>query len=325
MLIEGPKDLLAHLAEEYRPALDRSSAHAHALAVRFAGASAPAEDGDAIVFAGGHKTVSWTVRVYAGESPLAATIALRGYPKPFGLSLVQGYFVEPLVSLVAAERGSVLLPSSGIVLEDGATILLGRSGSGKSTLSARALAAGRAILGDDQVIIDPSGAAWAFPRRMRFYADLPRTSPEAYAALSPRDRAGLVLRRLGVAASRGFVAPPIRVPVSALGPPLPRGPHAVARVVLLDRSGDGDELDVSRPSSAAMVELALGILDEQRAKLSVRAPATWLHRVDVARAAEGETLARAFEAPSVERYRIPRAWDARRAAGELARRLRIAD
>jgi hypothetical protein len=323
VLIEGPPRILGLLAAEYRPALDGASAPA--LAVRFTDAAGESSDENAVVVRGGHKTVSWTVRVHPGRSPLGATIALRGYPRPFGLSLVQGYFLEPLLSLVAAEDGAVLLPSSGIVLEDGVTILLGRSGSGKSTLSARALAAGRPILGDDQIIVDRSAGAWAFPRRMRFYADLPRTSPEAYAALSPRDRAALVARRVGVAATRGFVAPPIRVPVSALGPPLPRGPHAIARVVLLERGGGSDGLEVSRPSAEEMVDLALAILDEQRAKLAAGAGAAWLDRLAAARAAEGELLTRAFEASPLERYRIPSAWSARKAAGELARRLRIAD
>src|SRR5215210_4284216 len=62
---------------------------------------------------GGHKTVRWLVgRSEPDAAPLRADVELRGAPRSFGLSLVQGYFVEPLVSVAAARAGYVLLPAA---------------------------------------------------------------------------------------------------------------------------------------------------------------------------------------------------------------------
>ena len=133
---------------------------------------------------GRHKTVAW--RVEAGDPdavPLTARIETAGWPTAFALSLVQGYVIEPLLSIAGARRGIVLLPGAGIVLDDGLVLLLGRSRAGKSTLAARALTAGRAILGDDQLFVGPDATAWPFPRSLRFYPDLARTAPASFAQL----------------------------------------------------------------------------------------------------------------------------------------------
>jgi hypothetical protein len=77
---------------------------------------------------GGHKTVNWRIELGSPEEPsLNAAIELRGAPRSFGLSLVQGYFVEPLLSLAAAREGSVLLPCAAIATDEGLLLLLGRS------------------------------------------------------------------------------------------------------------------------------------------------------------------------------------------------------
>lgn len=317
--IEGSSLVLKHFASEYAAVLDPAAEAG--LDVRF---TDEPYDARAVMFAGGHKTVRWTVRILP-KRPLKATIDLRGYPRPFGLSLVQGYFVEPLLSLVAIDAGLVLVPGAGIVQVDGAAILLlGRSGSGKSTLSARALAAGRAILGDDQVLLDGSGSLRAFPRRMRFYADLSRTSPEAYAKLSARTRSALALRRIGAAATSGFVVPPVRVPVAALGPEFSHAALPLARVVLIERGAEADDLQISHPRAEEAVELAMGIIDEQRSRIAADAPLPWLERLEVAHGNEAAVLVRALEACPIARYRVPLAWNARRAAVELGRALAIA-
>jgi hypothetical protein len=90
---------------------------------------------------GGHKSVRWEV-VLSGpsERPLQAAISLLGWPRSFGLSLVQGYFVEALLSLAAPRTGHILLPAAAIDSDDGPVLILGPSGAGKTSLSARAIA-----------------------------------------------------------------------------------------------------------------------------------------------------------------------------------------
>ncbi|MET1232080.1 MAG: hypothetical protein ABWY52_04420, partial [Candidatus Limnocylindrales bacterium] len=69
-------------------------------------------------------------------------IDLLGVPISFARSLVQGYVVEPMLSVIAAEHDRALVPGAGVADERGLTLVLGRSGAGKSTLMARLAATG---------------------------------------------------------------------------------------------------------------------------------------------------------------------------------------
>ncbi|HVF79946.1 MAG TPA: hypothetical protein VNA28_16760, partial [Solirubrobacteraceae bacterium] len=178
--LTGDRTTARHYAAEYAGAEVADDGSAVALDVRFA----PAAPSDGVRIEGGHKTARWTVTAPApAGGPLRAGIELRGRPRFFGLSLVQGYFVEPLLSVAVARAGHVLLPSAAIGEEGGVLVIMGSSGTGKSSLSARALAAGRPVLGDDQILLDGAGDCRRFPRRMRFYSDLPQTAPAAFARL----------------------------------------------------------------------------------------------------------------------------------------------
>lgn len=320
--LEGSAFALRHFAAEYRRALVSAGIDDLAVAIAFVEDVGPAHG---VVFRGRYKTVAWMVDVSADdERSIRARVAIRGRPRSFALSLVQGYYVEPLISLASAAGGTVLLPGSGICLDGDATLLLGRSRSGKSTLSAVALASDRPILGDDQILLDGSGTAYPFPRRLRFYSDLPLTSPEAYARLPSFDRAALKARRLTVVVTRGFVAPPIRVPAAAIGPEPEGGGASVSRVVVIERAGTTDELSISRPSVDEVVGLATAILDEQRSHLAGGAAGQWLARLDRTRERETEILSQALQGRQLERFLVPTSWDAPRAASELGRRLGIA-
>ena len=248
---------------------------------------------------------------------------LHGHPRSFGLSLVQGYFVEPLLSLAAPRSGHVLLPGAALEDNGGALLVMGASRSGKSTLMARALACGRRVLGDDQVLVDPSGRCCSFPRRMRVYPDLAETAPAAYARLGRRARAALIARRLAGWSSRGFIGPPLGLDPSELGGTHRPGPLAIRRVVVI---GEYDVTDLRAQGLDAdqAVGEALTLLDAQRALLgsSPHPDATALVRS--ARDLDRELLGRAFEGVAAERLLVPYAWDAARAVDLLARRLQIA-
>lgn len=269
---------------------------------------------------GGHKTVRWRVSLGGrAEPPLHAHIALGGAPRSFALSLTQGYVVEPLLSIAAAFRGCVFVPAAALRRGEGAVLIMGRSGSGKTSLSARALSAGREVLGDDQVILDRSCALWPFPRRMRFYSDLPRTAPGAYRRLPRRLRAGLVARRVVRSLSRGFVAPPIRVPPALLGPAPAGGPLPLRSVALIDRRASVDEPRVERIEGGAAAGLAVELLDQQRAHLRELQSSAWSDALQRAHREEVEILTGCFEACSCERVTIPATWAAPRALDALMR------
>ncbi|MGH3033299.1 MAG: hypothetical protein ACRDON_01920 [Gaiellaceae bacterium] len=276
-----------------------------------------------IAVRGGHKTVRWEVAVAEldGES-IRASIRLGGRPRTFALSLVQGYFVEPLLSVAAAHRGYVLLPSAALEEDGGALLLMGRSRSGKSSLSVRGLVGGRRVLGDDQVLLDVTGRCWPFPRRLRFYPDLARTAPGAYARLPRASRAALRLRRLGELLSGGYVRPPVRVRSDELGAGPGHDPLAVSRVVVIERAAGLERFRSAEIDSRSAVAQANELLEEQRAKLRSGAEA-WAEALDRTAEREALTLRQALADVPVERLSVPAHWDAVRALAALAERLRL--
>ena len=266
---------------------------------------------------GGHKSARWRVALAPPDAvPLRATIALAGGPPSFALSLVQGYFVEALVAVALARTGRVALPSAAFASGNGGTVLLGRSGAGKTTLTARALAAGRTVLSDDQVIIDGAGGARRYPRRLRFYPDIQQTAPDAWSRLTPGTRAALLRRHTVRRLTRGFVAPSLAVPVSELGTTVAAQAVPVRQLVVVDRSGTG-ELTVTPRDAAWVVEQAGLVLADQRARLSAQVSGPWAAVLDSALAAERRTVAAAFRnVPAVE-VAVPRAWGAQRSIDAL--------
>ena len=318
--LTGDRAAARHFAAEYAGARVQDDGSPPALDVRFA----PAPPGGPRID-GGHKTARWTVAAPApaGGAPLRATIRLRGRPRVFGLSLVQGYFVEPLLSVAVARAGGVLLPSAAIGEDGGALLIMGGSGTGKSSLSARALAAGRAVLGDDQILLDADGRCRRFPRRMRFYSDLELTAPAAYARLPPALRVQLQARKAVKRMSRGFVAPSLAVSPSQIAAGgETRGPLALRRLVLLERVPDLPALRSEPGDPAAAVAYGLRLLDEQRARLRAGGDPGWGAAWPAIRALEESALTSALGGLNVSRVSVPGSWPAARAIAALAEHLR---
>lgn len=269
-------------------------------------------------FGGAYKGLKWRVELADPAAPaLRAAIALSGEPRSFGLSLLQGYVIEPLLALLAPAADHVLLPAAAIAPDRGAILLIGRSRSGKSSLSARAAAEGIPVFGDDHVLIGRDGTCHSFPRRLRLYTDLQETAPHAYRSLPRSQRVLLETLRVVRAVTRGAVAPPLRVPIEALGP-VARDTLPLGLVIVIER-GDNPSLERSELDSNALAEIAAMILREQRtALLSVRDP-VWAERLGVVQRNEAQILQAAFTpVRSALRLKVPAAWDARRAVGELA-------
>ena len=324
VLVRGGPQVTRHFDAEYGRAATGAGPAEVVTEIRFGFDGVVPSGSPRRVVRGGHKSVRWVVALSEPDSrPLESAINLRGRPRALGLSLIQGYFLEPLVSLGAARAGQVLVPSAAFAEDHDATLLMGPSGSGKSTLSVRALAAGRTVLGDDQVLLDAAARCSPFPRRMRFYSDLAHTAPSAYTCLGRRTRAALRARGVVKSLTRGFVAPSLPVDASALGqaglpPALP-----LRRAVVIERVGGIPGVTVAPCPVEEAVAHAVDLLDQQRAHLRAATDRRWIAAIEAVRATETATLWSAFERVPVERYAVPREWGAPRAIGALAARLRV--
>src|SRR4051794_24445741 len=191
--IDGSRRARDHFEREYGPAAAADGTPQVVADIRLRLGTRSATD---LPHAGGHKTARWRVALGdPSEQPLRIAADVSGGPPAFALSLVQGYYVEPLVAVALARAGRAALPSAGVLSPDGAVVVLGRSGTGKSSMSVHALAHGRGILGDDQVVIGDDGGCWPYPRRLRLYPDVRQTAPEAWRRLRASTRRTLRLRR----------------------------------------------------------------------------------------------------------------------------------
>ena len=326
--VTGDAGAIRHARREYAPAEVDDTGPVD-LSVNFGridggGAQTTADEPAVSPGRGGHKTVRW--QVDAGDpaaTPLEARIETSGWPKSFARSLVQGYVVEPLLSVAAARRGIVLLPGAGIVLDDGLVLLLGRSRAGKSTLAARALTAGRDVLGDDQVFVGSDGSAWPFPRWLRFYPDLVRTAPSSHARLRPQARAGLRLRAVLASLSAGYVRPSLAIDAGELGRRWNPEARQIARLVLIERDAAGSDLEVASGSTEEAVDWAADLLREQRSRLGLLGGSAWITAIDRAASAERGILQHGFDGLSVDRLAIPGSWDAPTAVSATDRWLGI--
>ena len=271
---------------------------------------------------GGHKSVRWGVRLGSPDAEvLRAAIAIRGWPGAFARSLVQGFVIEPLLSVAAVRHGLVLVPSAGIVGPDGLSVILGRSRAGKSTIAARAMTLGRTVIGDDQVIVGRDGGVWPFPRRLRFYPDLVHTAPEAFRSLRPGTRRALRVRGLIATLSRGYVRPSLAVDPDELGGRPASTPTRPARLVLLDRRDDLVAISDSAATVEDAVAWAADLLAEQRARLRALGGEEWSTVLQDVAAKEADILREAFAGVDCRRVSVPRAWDASRAVSRTATHL----
>lgn len=311
--VVGSARTLRHYRSEYGRAACPAVA-APELQVAFGRAS-----GRGPTFGGAHKTARWQVEIAEPlDGRLQVAIDLVGEPRSFGLSLLQGYVIEPLLGLFAPAAQHVLLPAAAIGSGDGATLLVGRSRSGKSSLAARAAASGLHMLGDDHVLVARSGECRSFPRRLRVYSDLSRTAPRAYARLQRSARAELRLLGALRLLTRRLVAPPLRLRPETLGASVDQPTLRLETIVVIER-GEVDGLQRELLDPETLVQVAAEILREQRRPIEALSRGDWHARLESVRKSEEELLRAAFApASSAVRLVVPRIWTPDRAVEALA-------
>ncbi len=259
---------------------------------------------------GGHKTMRWRTRLSdPGAETLKASVAVAGWPRRYGMSLVQGYQVEPLLSISAARGGAVLLPAAAFAAEGKAVILLGLSGSGKTSLSMQALALGYPLFGDDQVLLTPDGCCRPFPRRMRLYPDLRKRIPLAYERLPRMARAKLQLRRLARFASAGWLSPSLAVSPACLCRADPPAPAPIGRIVILIRTSSPGEPRFSNVTTGEAIDCGVHCLTQQRKHLAAGRD-DWAAALRDTEQVEAGLLGRAFACAPAMKVVVPTPLDA---------------
>jgi hypothetical protein len=318
MRVTGDRQAVRHFRDEYGSAQPPGSATS-ALDLRFVDRGGQEWGHDH------HKSVSWSVHLAAAEpGAMILEIALRGFPRWFGLSLVQGFVVEPVLSLIAPNVGLVLLPAAAIAGRagdaSGVDLLIGPSRTGKSSLSLRALAGGAAVLGDDQVLVGADGVARRFPRRLRLYDDISATAPAAWERLPRRARWGLIARRAVRTATRGRIAPSLALQPGALRGPMPES-LPIRRVTLLSRGTGSRDLAISDADSTRAVARAEQVLSAQRQRLLAVIGPSWDDLIDRIAAREHDILALALARIPAMEVIVPEEREAGPVIASLARLL----
>jgi hypothetical protein len=301
MVVNGDPATCAHFDREYVTA--RVPEGEASLEVSFGRRFPP---GGKRWVAGGHKTMRWRIALSdPNDETLHLWVRLGGRPRGFARSLVQSYFIEPLVSVAAARHDMVLLPAATFGGADGVTVIMGRSRSGKTTLSMQALAAGDSLIADDQVLLSPKGLCRGFPRRLRIHADLLRHSPQLAGRLPQAIRVRMRLHGLLRRLSGGAVAPPVLLSPQVFGRRPWAGSAPVRRVVLLERPLGASPGRFEPASRDQAVAFARELLREQRERLTEAGGAPWAEARDRVERQENSILAEAFDGAEFVRALAP--------------------
>jgi hypothetical protein len=262
-------------------------------------------------FAGRHKVLRWRVG-FADVDKETTTVAFDGSGQMV-ISFLQTFYVEPLLRLKFAARDHALVHAACIV-EDGRSILFpAGSAVGKSTLTLQHAGAGKAVQGDNYVILTPDGRTLPFPRRMRIYSDLQFTAPEVFRQLPRAEQRRLKIAGVIKRLSAGYSNQPRRLTVQQMLPGSPACPEARLCSVFLLKPYVGDGL--SQPSPKPV--------DEAIARIQEIAgwEATHLHKaleatgaasagfIEQALAREREVLARGLLDVPVFEVLVPRVKD----------------
>jgi hypothetical protein len=262
-------------------------------------------------FAGRHKVLRWRVG-FAGVDQERTTVVFDGGGQMV-ISFLQTFYVEPLLRLKFAARDHVLVHAACIV-EDGRSVLFpAGSAVGKSTLTLQHAAAGKAVQGDNYVILTSDGRTLPFPRRMRIYSDLQFTAPEIFRQMPRAEQRRLKLAGIIKRLSAGYSNQPRRLTVQQMLPRSPACPEARLRSVFLLKPYMGNGLSQPNPRStdeaiARIQEIGgLEATHLQKALWESGVPAAGFMEQVVAR--ERDVLERALAVVPVFEVLVPRVKD----------------
>jgi hypothetical protein len=233
------KDVLRHFDGEYgRVSVNRSSEPQ--IEVRVGEQSGLTASPGFLTYQGRHKTITWKVAL-GGVDDDTTVVAFWG-KGAMAISFLQTFYLEPLLALKLLQAGYALVHGCAVVEGTRAVLFPGGTGVGKTTLALQQAIAGRAVQGDNYVIVGARGETYPFPRRLRIYSDIRRTNPDAFRRLTIRERLHLRLFGFLKTASFGFANMPRRLSVEQFVPGHVACPRAQLERVCFLRRYDGDKL-----------------------------------------------------------------------------------
>ena len=310
LTLEGSGDAsrIDHLVREFgrgeTAALDRPAD----LNVRFGATSGRVDH---------HKATWWKMSFSAAdEDTVSLSLELHGL---FADGMVQSVVIEQALAMVAPRHGFALVPAAAMRSPDGRTmVILGASGAGKTTLAMSALVAGWVVLADDHLVVDRSGRCFGLPRRMRVYPSTIGLVPEAAGRLLPCERRGLTVRRIARQLTLGRVGLPVLVPPARFGHVLPTVWTPPDWIVSLRRSKGASSVRLTGASNQEVVEMTLGHIAADRARLADVLGEGWRTRLDTIHAAEAGIIEAGWDGVPAGRADVPASWTPLRTLDWLA-------
>jgi hypothetical protein len=169
-----------------------------------------------LVYERRHKLAKWRVAL-SGLDEERTRLAFEGKGAML-LPYLQNFYVEPLLRIKVLQAGYALVHGSAVMKGAKSVLFPGGSRVGKTMLTLRQATQGKAIQGDNCVILSPKGDTFAFPRRLRIYSDLRRADPIAYGRLPRRERIRLTIAGSIRSLSFGYANPASRLDIGLLAP-----------------------------------------------------------------------------------------------------------
>ncbi len=218
--IDGPDRVLSYFDAEYGPlAISQCGAPAIDLIIesyRHGTAAVRTGAPESLVVRRRHKVTWWALTLNGLEDE--TTRMAFSYVGPMGLPYLQNFYLEPLLRLKLLQAGLALVHGCALAKGSMSVLFAGGSSVGKTTLALRQAAQGRAILGDNYIILSREGETFRFPRRLRIHSDIRETNTEVHRLMARRERAWLSLSRIIRALSLGYADLTCRLSIQRLVP-----------------------------------------------------------------------------------------------------------
>lgn len=164
---------------------------------------------DYLTYQGRHKTIRWRLALWGLEEE-TTKLAFEG-KGDMAVSFLQTFYLEPLLRIKLLKAGYSLVHAATMIKGTKSVLYPAGSSVGKTTLMLNQAIRGKAVQGDNYVIVSPVGETFAFPRRLRIYSDLLRTNPAAYRCLPLKEKFRIRLAGLIKALSFGYANLPRRL------------------------------------------------------------------------------------------------------------------
>lgn len=239
-----------YFSAEYAFAQEQVAENIPIVELIWKGSALPRSSGDGYRFWIHKLAARWYYRIELSDSG----VELDVIGNRTAISMVHHMMLHPSLRWLASQRRTLFLHAAGVARNGRSLLIGGFGGTGKTTTSSALLARGSPewqLLGDDYVIIGPSGQSFSHATRAHVYLDLTRRFPELSKRLTGAERSQLrlnwTLRRI----SGDRIKLPVRVELDRMWPSRKLAVSAKPAAVLLLRTSNSKLPEVVPVSSSA--------------------------------------------------------------------------